>query len=500
MRKPLVIHPFLFSIWVVLIILVEEIKYIQFINIFLPIATVLFLAYSLLFIMSLIIKDFKINALIISPIIIFLLLYGIFYDYILTNFHQMGYFIVPIVTLLLISAYILYCTKLLILLSINSIIKITNIFNGVAALLIVFNVSQMLIFYYNYDNKVFFNQDERNLKYRFSGTPPDIYYIILDEYAGLEQIKSYFNYDNSDFVNRLNKKGFYVAHKSKSNYTLTSFSLATSLNMAPPRINSSGTEWSSSSMSISEFMNMTRRSPVYEYIQNNNVVHLLKSYNYKYYHLGSWLYETMYSKFADYNINYIGFNINNPLIMGLCKSSIIRLIYINRYFQRKLVMNAFSSLSNVAGANGPKFVFAHIICPHPPFLFGPEGEIVPFSKRNDVNDRMVYLGQYIFITKKIEECIDIILEKSNTPAIIILQSDHGVRWDKPSAKMIFNAYLLPHNGNAILYDNISPVNTFRLVFNYYFSAKYDLLDDGSKSPTNYSPCSKMFGEIVKFCE
>ena len=42
---------------------------------------------------------------------------------------------------------------------------------------------------------------------------------------------------------------------------------------------------------------------------------------------------------------------------------------------------------------------------------------------------------------------------------------------------IFNAYLFPDGGDEKLYDSISPVNTFRVLFNHYFGTNYPLLED-----------------------
>ena len=41
---------------------------------------------------------------------------------------------------------------------------------------------------------------------------------------------------------------------------------------------------------------------------------------------------------------------------------------------------------------------------------------------------------------------------------------------------IFNAYYFP-GGNERLYDSITPVNSFRIIFNSYFGADYPLLED-----------------------
>jgi hypothetical protein len=52
---------------------------------------------------------------------------------------------------------------------------------------------------------------------------------------------------------------------------------------------------------------------------------------------------------------------------------------------------------------------------------------------------------------------------------------------------ILNAYFLPPNVEEVLYDQISPVNTFRLLFNQEFGADFDLLDDASYYSSSGKP-------------
>ncbi|MDP8957284.1 MAG: hypothetical protein M3N24_10080, partial [Actinomycetota bacterium] len=60
---------------------------------------------------------------------------------------------------------------------------------------------------------------------------PDIYYIVLDRYGGWRTLKSEFKYDNRPFLNRLRKKGFFVADESRTNYPRTAQAIAATLDM-----------------------------------------------------------------------------------------------------------------------------------------------------------------------------------------------------------------------------------------------------------------------------
>ncbi|GAH89143.1 unnamed protein product, partial [marine sediment metagenome] len=103
-----------------------------------------------------------------------------------------------------------------------------------------------------------------------------------------------------------------------------------------------------------------------------------------------------------------------------------------------------------------------------------------------------YVNQLIFVNKKIEILIDKLLSNSQVPPIIILQADEGpyppgrsTDWEQMSKaelrqKMkILNAYYLPNADKDVLYPSITPVNSFRLIFNLYFGTDFELLPDES---------------------
>ena len=117
----------------------------------------------------------------------------------------------------------------------------------------------------------------------------------------------------------------------------------------------------------------------------------------------------------------------------------------------------------------------------------------------------MYLEQVIFVNKKTIEFVDTILAKSQNLPIIIIQSDHGetmsVNWDNPTKEMMvlgfnnLNAYYFP-NATDSLYDTITPVNSFRVIFNEYFNADFELLDDKNIWINPYNPERQFYTKDV----
>jgi hypothetical protein len=140
----------------------------------------------------------------------------------------------------------------------------------------------------------------------------------------------------------------------------------------------------------------------------------------------------------------------------------------------RLVLNSFDDLVDMPG---PKFVFIHLIIPHEPFAFDAMGNpVLP----DETYPRHGYLDQVKFINKAILPKLKQLIEEAHSPPVIILQGDHG-SWlpaDHSAQMKILNAYHLP-GGSGTLYPSISPVNSFRVVFNEYFDANLPLLEDKS---------------------
>jgi hypothetical protein len=166
--------------------------------------------------------------------------------------------------------------------------------------------------------------------------------------------------------------------------------------------------------------------------------------------------------------------------------------------------HVFNNIDTITEMPQPTFSYIHLISPHPPFVFDPQGN--PTYPPDFWNEQRMYpanlyqkgyLNQLPYLNKKILEAVDTILSNSETAPIIIIQSDHGP-WLQPKDKRMrnFTAIYFPGHGD-VLYPTITPVNIFRLVFNTYFGGKYDILEDVSY----FSPVPKLydFAEITNPC-
>jgi hypothetical protein len=142
----------------------------------------------------------------------------------------------------------------------------------------------------------------------------------------------------------------------------------------------------------------------------------------------------------------------------------------------------------------------HILAPHPPFLFDRDGQPITPDDLYSINDGNAYHGtideyivgytdQLTYLNSRLERSIDSILSNSAQPPIIIIQGDHGpgshLDWKSFQKTCLFertsilNAYYLPGVHQDVLYSSITPVNTFRMIFNLYFNQNIELFPDHS---------------------
>jgi hypothetical protein len=318
-----------------------------------------------------------------------------------------------------------------------------------------------------------------------SGTASDrdIYYIIFDRYGGQDALRK-MGYDNREFLGYLSRKGFYVASESRGNYPKTLLSLASSLNMTYLDV------------LTREFgKNTDDQGPARRLVKEHAVARFLKSRGYRYIQMGSWWGVTSESPLADVNLKLGGLSeFSSALVETTPLFPVGPAISEELDFRRREYSRALLQFEKVAEAReipGPTFVFAHILVPHGPYVFDSNGRYLGEAESERRSFRRNYLDQLTFVNKKVTDLVETLLsgpEKEHP--IIIVQSDEGPgdapgNWERASPKSwrqkfpILNTYYLPGVKDHGLYPSISPVNTFRKVFNLYFDADLPLLPDRS---------------------
>jgi hypothetical protein len=319
---------------------------------------------------------------------------------------------------------------------------------------------------------------------------PDIYYIILDAYASQRTLERYFEYDNCDFLEYLRAKDFYVADLSRSNYLSTHSSLASSLNL---------------DYLHSLVENIDRdsrdRNLFHELIEDNVVQAFLKQQGYTYIHSGSRWWPTRRNSHADVDINYLPVP---PALLWLVRrhTMLQPFVYVPRNpilnfneQQWRRVNHKFARLAEIKELDGPKFVFAHFLVPHDPYVFEADGSRLLGETAAQRTEQINYVNQLVATNAKVKQLIDVLLADTENSPIILLQSDHGPMLQLAEADPethdwrtatpagldersgIISAYHLPGAQHGLLYPSVSPVNSFRIVFNEYFRTQLALLPD-----------------------
>jgi hypothetical protein len=310
------------------------------------------------------------------------------------------------------------------------------------------------------------------------GYMPDVYYIILDAYGRADLLRTVFDYDNTPFLNNLEAMGFYVAECSQSNYAQSMLSITSSLNMN--YLDGLSNKFIPGSQNRAPLRSLGKKSITRRQFEKMGYTTVSFATNFP---ASEW-------EDADYYLEPPAKGMNE-FETQLAETSIVR-AYLDTFstppeeisadwYRRRTLFALHEMEETVPTISSPKFVFVHLVIPHHPFVFGPNGEEIDDIHRGvpPFPDYVIgYRNQVTYINKRVEKLVYMILETSPNPPIIIIQGDHGpAPFDVNENRMlILNAYFFPGK-NTGLYPTITPVNTFRLVFNNYFGRDLELLDD-----------------------
>ncbi len=473
------LSPLILAIFPILSLALENIEFIRFSSILRSLFISIVVVLIFYFILYLILKNQNKSA-ILSGLLIFLCLsYGNAYIYfenlVGENFRHLyliGFF-----------AILYLLIAVLVINRVNNARELNRaiLYGGLAI------VVYLLISIGSYEYKVF--KSEENSK--ILGEPltadlenindsnlPDIYLILLDGHTRSDILKNVYGFDNSDFINQLEDLGFWVADCSQSNYPGTIFSTKAMFEM----------EYLHNLYSEDENLVFpTLNNTAVFQILNNNNYSLVTFQNYVFEHFN--IQDDIRLERENYQFGNI-----NEFEKIVVDTSILRLlidlegvfpdswlrpfkndIFLTHY---RDTLFALETLPNLPEMDKPLFIFAQILGTHNPFVFMPDGSYNSSETKSSQN----YRNAVEFIDTEIPDIVEEILENSDEPPIIILMGDHGAtvnaRPIEERLSILFAIYFQGDNSGGF-YDDISPVNVFRIIFNSLFDLNYEMIPDRS---------------------
>jgi hypothetical protein len=344
-------------------------------------------------------------------------------------------------------------------------------FVTVAILLIELQIVRIL--YYEVSSLIVRNREtpsDHSLEWVSNGQAQrDVYLIVLDAYTRSDLLQDQLGFDNSEFLSALEDLGFYVVPCSRSNYGYTLQSITSELNLNYlDKLNLPDENL--------ELSNHLKHSEVRAFLENQGYEFVFFETGYPFLEMEDadrFISATSHHRISDFEALFLettlfwhGYDLYQN--------------YLNESYDfatenhTNRVLSTLDGLQNPIESDSPVFVYAHILSPHSPKAFYVNGE-VNYRWEADFEDSVE--DTYTFIQDQILIALEAILAHSDQEPIIILQSDHGDTFEDGLRNLNLNSYYLPDGGEEKLYPTITPVNTFRLIFNIYFGMEYALLPD-----------------------
>ena len=319
---------------------------------------------------------------------------------------------------------------------------------------------------------------------------PDIYYIILDEFAGFQAMREYWHYSEVDvFVSFLKDQGFFVAEESHGSSTDTLHQMATRLNYR---------EYPLADEYIQTYFKDIAASRVVSYLKSRgytivafdetnlgypSALPIAADYYYEY---GSSVIPA--DSTATYGFYFDEFGelvIDNTMLSAISQ----------RFSSANPEITLHSNMINFTvdhiadgSVASPKFVYVHLLLPHSPFAFAEDGRILDSDRFANWHS---YLDNYKYSIRIAREMVNGILQEADpeNPPVVILQSDHGARnelnrredstvlpnYPEKFMTHIMYALFIPGYDYSSLPQDINPANTFPIVFNFLFDDNIPLI-------------------------
>ena len=316
---------------------------------------------------------------------------------------------------------------------------------------------------------------------------PDIFWIVLDEYAATSTLKAKWGFANP-LDSLLSATGYFVADKATSPYNFTHYSVGATLDMdyyhrLDKRQSVSYADMVRGDKSISE-------NNVTAYLQRNGyAVHNYSLFNMK----GNpthpfnlfksepsrLISSTTFTSRVQEDILWQFpnlFSYNKKLEDSLDQ----RMRFQDAADRQQFLINLFNKVADSAAKDSrPGFYIFHYMITHEPFLFNEDGSLHDHPSYTQPD---AYVSSVVYANQVLERITQRIRSRfSKRSHVVVVQSDHGFKFDEEGADFlresnkIFYAVYASDGDYAPWTNDVNSVNTFRIIFDKYFNAGFPLL-------------------------
>lgn len=359
-------------------------------------------------------------------------------------------------------------------------VRLTGALNLASALLLVFALGQWLTGTQRHDA----GAGQQLQAVAFTGERPDIYFIVLDGYSRGDVLAQQYGFDNSPFLDGLRRRGFQVSDASNSNYNWTFLSLASALNM----------DYIQALMGERLAEQGSDREFAYRLLRDNAAARFLRARGYRFVHLQSTWGGTGSNPYADEFIPCGGGLFRDDFLLAIAEASWLRALGSSATMDiAQCHLRNFDTLAGLGAAPGPKFVLAHFLPPHHPYLFDRDGRVLRQATLSNQfefqkklwEQRGDYVDQLVYVNARIDAIVGRLLAESARPPVILLLSDHGPNLRRGLTATEhhrlrlsnLSAAYLPGAPPDFLPADVTPVNLLRRVLDHYFDAGLPMLPE-----------------------
>lgn len=314
---------------------------------------------------------------------------------------------------------------------------------------------------------------------------PNIYHFIFDEYAGFDIMKKYYDYDTEPFQQFLLDSGFTFSKNSFTHCHETWQCISSIYNLDY----------------LNPYTSSDTNAKKREVIREGKLLEELSALGYT--------IRTVQAQNIFSVPSLLDVDVKNQLSESATGETSMEVLLTNTAlypyardisdFISQWLMASGAGNGSMAGANyvtrafdyfsDPNnfpmkntFVAFYVNCPHVPFQFDEKGNMVDQNERFNWTDAKYYLGQYTYVTKRIQGMVETILSKDPN-CIIVLQSDHGARHILPEMEKSDKLNIL----NAVYWrgepiEEIvghSHIDTMRILLSKTFGLDYPPLQEAS---------------------